>query len=87
MQTSCWNINRLLAQLHQWRECVSSVTAAPVVVVVVAADVRRHAPQLAPAAYDMAVGGVAGAVAVLVSMPFDVIKTYIQVKYQVAIFV
>lgn len=28
--------------------------------------------------FDLGIGGVAGAVAVLVSMPFDVIKTYIQ---------
>jgi hypothetical protein len=33
---------------------------------------------MAPAAYDLMVGGLAGTVAVLVSMPFDVIKTYIQ---------
>eukprot|EP00879_Flechtneria_rotunda_P026180 GHRR01027898.1.p2 GENE.GHRR01027898.1~~GHRR01027898.1.p2 ORF type:complete len:127 (+),score=15.81 GHRR01027898.1:414-794(+) len=31
-----------------------------------------------PAAFDLAVGALAGTVAVLVSMPFDAIKTYMQ---------
>lgn len=45
-----------------------------------AKDLRHHPAvrHLAPAAYDLTVGGLAGTVAVLVSMPFDVIKTYIQ---------
>lgn len=49
-------------------------------VVGAAKDLRQHPAvcHLVPAAYDLTVGGLAGTVAVLVSMPFDVIKTYIQ---------
>lgn len=49
-------------------------------VVGAAKDLRQRPAvrHMAPAAYDLMVGGLAGTVAVLVSMPFDVIKTYIQ---------
>jgi hypothetical protein len=49
-------------------------------VVGAAKDLRHHpgVQGVAPAAYDLAVGGCAGAVAVLVSQPCDVIKTFIQ---------
>lgn len=60
--------------------CVSSLPTSQLLVVGAAKDWREQAAvqHVSPAAYDLAVGGVAGAIAVLVSMPFDVIKTYIQ---------
>ncbi|KAF6263660.1 mitochondrial carrier domain-containing protein [Scenedesmus sp. NREL 46B-D3] len=61
--------------LESWPYDVSEL-----LVVGAASDVRA-APALAnvkPAVFDMAVGALAGTVAVLVSMPFDVVKTYMQ---------
>jgi hypothetical protein len=61
-----------------------STTHTPIplqlLVVGAAKDLRQRPAvrHMAPAAYDLMVGGLAGTVAVLVSMPFDVIKTYIQ---------
>lgn len=64
--------------------CLESVPydITELLVVGAARDMRQHqhpaVRDLAPIMFDLGVGGVAGAVAVLVSMPFDVIKTYIQ---------
>lgn len=61
--------------LESWPYDVSEL-----LVVGAAAD-ARGAPGLAgikPAVFDMTVGALAGTVAVLVSMPFDVVKTYMQ---------
>lgn len=61
-----------------------AMRAGLLLLVLLAADLRHLVPQVAPAAYDMAIGGLAGAVAVLVSMPFDVVKTYIQTNHTAA---
>jgi hypothetical protein len=57
-------------------------TCRQLLVVGAARDMRQHqhpaVKSTTPALFDLAVGGAAGTVAVLVSMPFDVIKTYIQ---------
>uniref|UniRef100_A0A383VUC8 Mitochondrial carrier protein n=1 Tax=Tetradesmus obliquus TaxID=3088 RepID=A0A383VUC8_TETOB len=61
--------------LESWPYDVSEL------LVVGAATDARGAPGLAgikPAVFDMTVGALAGTVAVLVSMPFDVVKTYMQ---------
>lgn len=40
---------------------------------------QQHLDRLAPHAIDMCIGAFSGAAAVLVSMPFDVVKTYMQI--------